>query len=120
MHGKGWFRLWVLLSLIAVPAATFWSAEQDTRTWASIDQQVIKTCVDAEWSSPTRPDALKCSHRMGADQTIFQREHTTPLQYWSTGLAIMFGIDLLITAAVVVLALSVRWVVRGFRSGKAA
>jgi hypothetical protein len=108
-----------LLTVLGVPSATVWQAERVQRAWDSIDKTTIQNCVEAESSRPDHPDALKCGHQAGADRTFFQHEQTTPLRYWSTGLASTFLVDLVITGLIVALALAIRWVVRGFRRTKA-
>ena len=115
MRVAGWFRIWLVLTVLGVPAATLWMTQKQFNTWDDIDKATIHSCVDAEWARPNHPDALECTRQAGAYKTVFEREHTTPFRYWSTGLGVTFLADLVITGLIVFLAAVVRWVVRGFR-----
>ena len=111
---RGWFRLWVVLTVIGVPAAAEWNFQHDEDTWRTIDKMTIELCVDEETKLPSHPDALACGHQRGADQTLFQHERISPARYWLTSLGIFFALDLVLTALLVAAFLAGRWVFRGF------
>ena len=113
---RGWVRLWLVVSLVIVPATAMWQFDQFSKEWQRIDDWTVRNCVDAEFSRPDHPDALQCGHKAGADQTVFQREHTTPLAWWSQALLFALLLDLAITAALVLIYISARWVWRGFKA----
>ena len=45
MRRRGWFRLWVVATLIGVPAATLWTVIDNEKTWEAIDQVTIQQCI---------------------------------------------------------------------------
>lgn len=112
---RGWVRLWVVVSLVIVPAMAFWQFDQWSAEWQRIDDWTIRNCVDAEFGRANHPDALKCGHSAGADKTVFQRENTTPLVWWSQALFFALLFDLITTATLVLIYVAIRWVWRGFR-----
>ncbi|HXA40963.1 MAG TPA: hypothetical protein VNW53_18325 [Phenylobacterium sp.] len=116
MRRAGWFRLWLLLTVLGVPAAAIWGEVRDDRVWQRLDEATMNRCVDVELSRPDHPDAVVCARRAGAYKANFQREGTTLLRYWSLRLGVMFVGDLIITGLVVAFVLAIRWVVRGFRA----
>ncbi|HKW02287.1 MAG TPA: hypothetical protein VJN96_20865 [Vicinamibacterales bacterium] len=103
-----------MLTVIGVPLATLWEQQRSARVWEELDRLAIARCLEDE-ALPGHPRALDCANAAGADKTFFEHEHTTPLQYWLTGFAIMFILDLIATGLIVAFVLAVRWVVRGFR-----
>ena len=113
MRKRGLFRLWVVFTVLFVPGLAFWGVNDNMDTWARLDKMAIDTCVSQEG----RPgfDVDQCVHDAGADQTMFQHEHTTPGRYWAGALGISFVTDLIITALLVGAFFVGRWVVRGFR-----
>ena len=115
MRRRGLFRLWVVATAILVPATAFWMVSDFINTWGEIDRNTIELCVNSE-GPPPKEDATHCVHRMGADQTAFQHEHTTAGAYWGEALGIAFLFDLVITALLVGAFFVGRWVVRGFRA----
>lgn len=115
MKTRGVFRLWVVLTVMFVPALAFWGYNQQTETWEGLDLISIRFCVDQEGKAGF--DVDKCVHDAGADQTMFQHEHTTPGRYWAEALGFSFIADLILTALAVGAFLVCRWVVRGFKAG---
>jgi len=114
MRHRGLFRLWVVLTAIFVPSLAFWAINDNTKTWAELDKASIQICVDQEGSPNFDVDG--CIHRSGADQTMFQHEHTTPVRYWGEALAFSLIADLILTAFIIGLFYVVGWVVRGFKA----
>ena len=112
---RGWFRLWLVVSLIAVPALAGWQVHDWMSSWDRINAEAVRVCVDAE-SLGDHPDALKCVHNMGADQTAFAQEHTTPTAIWSQAFGFGLLVDLVISAVLAAAFVAYRWVVRGFRN----
>lgn len=112
---RGVFRLWVVLTALFVPALAFWAVNDNMNTWERLDRITIEQCVNQETADP-RTDALACAHKRGADQTMFQHEHTTPGRYWGEALGFALVADLMLTALVVGAFFVGRWVVRGFRA----
>jgi hypothetical protein len=115
MRRRGWIRLWIVVSAIGVPAAAEWQFQHDSKFWSYINEMTVKTCVDAEFSEPSHPDALECGKKQGTFETVFERQHTTPARYWSLQLAGYFVIDCILTALLFGGFLVTRWVARGFR-----
>ena len=115
MRLKGWFRLWVVLSVVFVTCGSIWSTSESQKTWALIDESIMKTCVDTELSKPGVPDAFGCAKRQGAYQSIYVREGTTPLKWWAQVTGLWLIADLLLTAVLLGVFFAVRWVWRGFR-----
>ena len=113
MRARGVFRLWVVLTALFVPALAIWGYNDTVKTWEGLDRISIRLCVDQEGRAGF--DVDKCVHDAGADQTIFQHEHTTPGRYWGEALAFSFIADLVLTAFVVGAFFVGRWVVRGFK-----
>jgi hypothetical protein len=107
--------LWVVLTVIFVPGLAFWAVNDSMNTWARIDRITIEQCVNAETADP-RTDATACVHSRGADQDLFEHEHTTPGAYWGKALAFSFAADLIATGLLIGLFLVGRWVVRGFKT----
>lgn len=118
MRWTGWVRLWVVMSAIAVPLIAYALARTDMATWESLNENAIRFCVDQETNAAAHPNATACVHATGADQTVFQREHTTPLAYWSEALLGGLIADLFVTGIVGGIAAAAMWVRRGFRSGQ--
>jgi|GEM_PF-3865897 hypothetical protein len=116
MRRRGWFRLWIVITAIFVPAMAVWMEIDDQATWNQIEHPVVSMCVDQELNLPTHPDGLKCIHQHGADQTIFQEEHITPAAYWARALGIAFVLDVLVTGLLLGIFVVARWVARGFRA----
>lgn len=85
MRRAGWFRLWLLLTILGVPAATIWADVEQERTWSRLDELTMKSCVDMELSRADQPDAVVCARKAGAYRTVFEREGTTPLRYCLPG-----------------------------------
>jgi hypothetical protein len=104
----------LVLTVIGVPSATLWEQQREAQVWTDLDKIAVDNCVDQE-SLPGHPRAFDCARDAGAMKTFFDHENTTPLRYWSTGILVMFVLDLVITGIVVAFVLAVRWVVRGFR-----
>ncbi len=94
MRWRGWFRLWVVASLLVVPVIAFTIARSDMATWERLNASADQICADQEANLATHPDALRCEHMMGSDQTVFQREHTTPALYRGEALLVGFVADL--------------------------
>ncbi len=117
MRWKGWFRLWVALSAVVVPLMAYALARPDMATWESLNESSIRLCVDQEANLPSHPNATACVHATGADQTVFQREHTTPLTYWSEALLAGLVADLVLTGVIVGIIAVALWVRRGFGPG---
>ena len=115
MRARGWFRLWVVLTLIGVPVAAEWQFQQSWAIWQSIDQQVIKNCVEAVADGSSSVSSFQCEKNEGVLKTFFQREEITPLAYWSQSLGFFFAVDLVLTALVLGAFFTVLWVWRGFR-----
>jgi hypothetical protein len=115
MNNKGWLRLWVVLTVIGVPVAAELDFQQKERFWTDLNAVAIKNCVDVEYSSPAHPDALECGRQQGTMKTVFQREGTTPLKYWSSTMGVFFIADLVLAAILAALLAAALWVVRGFR-----
>ncbi len=116
MRRAGWLRLWIVVTVIGVPIAALEGFQSESAFWVNMDKVDIKMCVDAEADLSTHPDALKCAHTVGADQTYFQHEHVAPLTYWSERLVLYFILDCILTALLVGAYFVVRWVVNGFRA----
>lgn len=116
MRIKGWIRLWVVVTVIAVPTFSIVEYNQQETVWDNLDKLIIKDCVDAEFDGPTHPDALECGRKQGTSKTFFEREETTPLKYWSESLGLSFALDCILTALLVAAFLAARWVVRGFHA----
>ena len=114
MRRRGLFRLWVVLTAIFVPGLAFWAVNDNMNTWSELDKISIQTCVSQEGSPNFNVD--KCVHDAGADQTMFQHEHTNPGLYWGEALGFSFLVDLILTALVIGTFLVGRWVVRGFKA----
>jgi hypothetical protein len=112
---KGWFRLWICLTLIGVPLSSALQLHSESQFWESLDRSTIKQCVDEELSGPSHEDALICAHRRGADRTFFQHENITPAAYWAQSLGLFTLLDCVLTAVIVGLFFVVRWVVEGFK-----
>jgi hypothetical protein len=104
-----------VLTVIGVPSATVWEQQREARFWEEMDKLTIQQCVDDE-VLPNHPRAMDCARAAGAVKTFFDHENTTPARYWSTGLLMTFILDLVITGLIVAVALTIRWVVRGFRA----
>jgi hypothetical protein len=115
MRKAGWFRLWLVLTVVGVPALSWWQFQHDYGQMEELNRGIVKTCVDVEYDSPRHPDSTECLRRMGADKTYFERNNITPGRYWRMSLAVSLAIDLVLTGLIVALALVLRWVVRGFR-----
>jgi hypothetical protein len=115
MRGRGLIRLWIVMSALFVPGLAFWAVNDNINTWAELDKITIQTCVNEE--GKPNFDVDKCVHDAGADQTMFQHEHTTPGRYWAEALGFAFLFDLIVTALLVGALLVGRWVVQGFRTG---
>lgn len=113
MRWRGWVRLWIVLSLLFVVIAAVIDMNDNQRTWDKLDHIEIEQCVSAE--EYTHEDGLKCAHRQGADQTLFQHEHTTPAAWWTQEFGAWLLVDLLATAGLLAIVSVVGWVVRGFR-----
>ena len=111
---RGWFRLWLILSLIAVPALAVWQVHDWMSNWDRINANAVRVCVDAE-SLGDHPDALTCVHNFGADQTAFAQDHTTPTAVWSQALGFGLIVDLAVSALLAVAFGAYCWVARGFR-----
>lgn len=109
---RGLVRLWIVTSALFIPAVAFWMVNDSAKTWADLDRWAIQTCVSEEGSPNFNVD--KCIHDAGADQTVFEHEHTAPGRYWGEALGIGFLLDLVITALFIGAFLVIRWVVRGF------
>src|SRR4051794_31281183 len=109
MRWRGWFRLWVFVSIIGVPIVTFVSAQSYFNTWKELDRITIQQCSDEE-SRPPYPDAFKCARQHGAMTPYFERDHTTALAFWGEGLGGFLVLDVLLTLVLVGLALFVSWV----------
>jgi hypothetical protein len=120
MRVKGWFRLWVCLTLIAVPLSAALQFRSQSQFWERLDRSTIKECVTEELSGPSHEDALVCAHRRGADKTFFQHENITPATYWAQGLGIFTLLDCVLTALIVGLFFVVRWVVKGFKESSSS
>ena len=116
MRYKGWVRLWIVLTLIAVPTIAELDFQQKERFWGNLDQITTKVCVDQEFESPNHPDAIECSRKAGSAKTIFERENTTPRAYWTGAFGYAFILDLIATALIIAAFLVARWVWRGFRN----
>lgn len=117
----GWFRLWVVLSVVGIPmAAYFGDFQQKVKFWGDLDKFSTRICVEQESNLQNHPDALECARKAGTFQTVFQREHTTPAAYWSGVLFGAFLADLAVTAVIIGAAFVVRWVWRGFRPASIA
>lgn len=114
MRRRGLFRLWVVLTALFVPGLAFWAVNDSMNTWARIDKASVDLCVNQEGQPNFNVD--KCVHDFGADQTMFQHEHTTPSRYWGMAMGFAFLADLIITALLVGAFLVGRWVVRGFKA----
>lgn len=112
---RGWFRLWVVCTVIFVPTVAELDFQQKVNFWAGLDKITIDQCVKSEFDNPDHPDALKCGHSFGTDKTIFEREGTTPGRYWPMAFGAAFLLDLITTALVALAILAVLWVWRGFR-----
>jgi hypothetical protein len=106
--------LWVVLTAFFVPALALWAVNDNMKTWQRLDRITIEQCVNEE-TADRRTDALLCAHKRGADQTMFQHEHTTSGRYWGEALGFAFIADLMLTALVVGAFFVGRWVVRGFK-----
>jgi hypothetical protein len=117
VNRQGWLRLWIVLTVIGVPAAAIWDSNRKAEFWESQNRAAIKNCVAIELASPKRPDALECARRQGAYESDFEREGTTPAAYWSLTLASYFVLDLLLTGLIAGLVFVGRWVWRGFNPG---
>jgi hypothetical protein len=113
---KGWFRLWVVVSLIAVPAFAIWQVHEWELVWEHLNANTVRVCVDAETTLASHPDALQCAHNMGADKTAFAQEHTTPAAVWSEALGFGLLFDLVLTGMLAAAFAAFRWVSRGFRN----
>ena len=94
-------RLWIVLTVLGVPAASCVEFEQQAAVWDEADTRIIKQCVDTKYDSGGKRDALKCTSAQGTDQSIYQREGTTLAAYWGSSLLLFLLADLLITALVV-------------------
>jgi hypothetical protein len=114
MRRRGVFRLWVVLTVIFVPGLAFWMVHGSMATWDKLDRISIEQC--GTWVGGSPPDYKECIHNAGADQTMFQHEHTTPGRYWGMALGIALLFDLIITALLVGAFYAGRWVVRGFKA----
>jgi hypothetical protein len=115
MRRRGLIRLWVVMTAVFVPGLAFWAVNDSMNTWARIDRITIEQCVNEETADP-RTDATACVHKRGADQTMFQHEHTTPGHYWRVALGFAFLFDLFITALILGAFFVGQWVVRGFKA----
>ena len=116
MRFKGWVRLWIVLSLIGVPALALSDFHQKEAFWNGINQSTAHTCVDQEFNLESHPDALECGRKQGSFKTVFEREGTTPGKYWPEVLFWSFVADVICTMILVGTVLVVRWVWRGFKS----
>ena len=108
MRALGWVRLWLLSTVVAVPAAAVRQFDVDRDAQAQAVRPVVQGCLAKEMSSPKHPDALECMHAHGVDGTVFERMHTTPLEYWSGSLSVLLAVDLLVTVSAVELVLVIR------------
>lgn len=115
MKRKGWLRLWIVLTVVGVPVASAREYNRLWWTWFELDKWTIQQCVEWQSNAATHPDARKCEHDAGADQTPFQHEHVSPAKWWSETLAVFFVVDLFLTGLLIAAFLAGRWVVRGFR-----
>ena len=115
LRRKGLLRLWVVVSTIAVPSIAFWFAQMDMQVWNGLSISAINFCVEEETNVATHPNATECIHRMEADKSVYEREHTTPLAYWSEALLGGLVVDLLFTGTLSLIVYAVLWVRRGFR-----
>lgn len=111
---EGLIRLWIILSIVGVPLLAEADFNQREEFWTNISALPIKQCLENE-SRPPYEDALICAHRMKADQSVFDHEHTTPAAYWSEALMWAFVLDIVITAVVYGVFRVCFWIASGFR-----
>ncbi|HEX3430030.1 MAG TPA: hypothetical protein VHT03_04010 [Rhizomicrobium sp.] len=114
MRLNGWIRLWIVVTIIAVPTFSIVETNHQQAVWDDINKAIIKQCVDEEFDSPKHPDALECGRQQGTYKTFFERENTTPLRYWSVSLAFSFAADCILTGLLLAAFFAARWVFRGF------
>lgn len=115
MVHKGWFRLWVVATLIAVPTIAWKDFSQKEQFWGNLASFASHVCVNQETEFPNHPDAIECARNVGAFKTMFEREGTTPIAYWSHTLGYAFLLDFGATGVLFVVYLIASWVKRGFQ-----
>ena len=115
MRGKGLFRLWIVLTIIAVPSFALYLVNDNMATWDTLNQHDVEICVNQEGSSATF-NADDCIHKSGGDKTMFEHEHMTPAAYWGEAIGVSLLFDLVITAIIAALVGAILWVKRGFAS----
>lgn len=114
MRWRGWFRLWIVIGVIAVPAIALYGAHLDMEPWQRITDTDIRFCVDEAENNPAHPDSEACMRQHGDYRTVFEREGTTPAHYWTEAIAVSLAIYLALTGIVAVMIAAGVWVWRGF------
>lgn len=112
MRRQGVFRLWVVLTLIFVPAFAIWQFNDAQKSLEFSNGLAAKTCSDQEDRLPNF-DYSKCL--MQNVKTVFDVEQTTPRAYWGKAFGISFAVDLILTALLLGVYFVGRWVFRGFK-----
>lgn len=112
---KGLIRLWIVLSVFWTVGWSFYAFAELARGWAAADKISYEICFDSTMREGNETSD-QCLDREGVKKSIFEREHTTALVWWSEALGISFVMDLVLTVLLVGLFYVVRWIARGFRS----
>lgn len=115
MRIQGWIRLWLVVTLIGVPIGAGLVYQSDSHRYDWATDMAIRICRDQEENLSTHPDSIQCAQRLGAYQSIFDREKVTPLNYWLGNFIGLFIADLLLTALLAAAFFVGRWVLRGFK-----
>ena len=113
---RGWFRLWVVVSVFAVPAGAVWITSFDRQAWQQQFELHWKLCDQIH--ADLHQSMEQCIHEYGADKDIYQQANTTAPRYWGIALGASLVLDLLLTGLLVGAFYVVRWVARGFRDDK--
>ncbi|SEM41003.1 hypothetical protein SAMN05192583_0091 [Sphingomonas gellani] len=112
---KGLIRLWLVVTLIGVPAMTIRDYSKASRLWGDINQSIYDQCArDAEAVGDYNPHG-DCIHSRGGYKNVYQHENETAVSWWAKGLGLFFLVDLVLTGLLVAGFLVLRWVMRGFR-----
>lgn len=79
---RGWFRLWIVVSAIFVPAIAWQFSDSSAKFWEHYNANWEKACGQSlAVLQPTDPhefpDITTCVHANGGDQNLLQHEHAT-------------------------------------------
>jgi hypothetical protein len=117
-RNRGLFRLWIVAATIAVFALVATDWEQKVSFWNDMSTWQVKICVQAQMTVQNHPDSIECERKLGLYKSIFERENTTPLVYWSQvfedSVLMVVGGSLFIVATAWLLIAIGRWIYRGF------